>query len=83
MNEKADLEYPENHKSKKIQLATPAEVEDGVRTYFNPKSAPGFHLITATILKKLLGKAIVIPTKFSNSAFRFEYITDISEVAEV
>jgi hypothetical protein len=43
----------------KIPLATPREVAEEIRTNLNPKTAPGFDLITGEILKNFKRKALV------------------------
>lgn len=47
------------HVLKKNRLATPAEVENEIRTNFNLKNAPGFDLITEIIPKELPRREII------------------------
>lgn len=66
-----------------IDLVTPKEVAEEIRTNISSKKAPGYDLVTGEILKKLPRKAIVKLTYLINAAFRLKHVPDVWKVAEV
>ena len=66
-----------------IPPVTPSEVATEIKSNLNPKKAPGFDLITGTILKELPRKGILMLTYLINASFRLQYVPDISKVAEI
>jgi hypothetical protein len=57
-----------------IPLVTPKEVAEEIRTNLNPKKAPGFNMITGSILTKLQRKGLVKLTALINASVRLKHV---------
>lgn len=79
----AFIEEVENLEENEIELVTPKEVTNEIKTNLNPKKAPGFDLISGEILKQLPTKGILMLTYLINAAFRLKYVPSVWKVAEV
>ena len=66
-----------------IPLVTPKEVAEEIRMNLNPKKAPGFDMITGTILKKIQRKALVKLTTLINASIRLKHIPASWKVSEI
>jgi hypothetical protein len=51
-----------------IPLVTPKEIAEEIHRNLNPKKAPGFDIITSTILKKLQREGLVKLTTIINAS---------------
>jgi hypothetical protein len=69
--------------TKTIPLVTPKEVAEEIRTNLNPKRAPGFNMITGTILKKFQRKGLVKLITLINASIRLKHVPGSRKVSEV
>ena len=54
-----------------------------IKANLSSKKAPGFNLITGTLLKELPRKGVVMLTYLFNAAIRLKYVPDMWKVAEI